>query len=312
VTRLRPSLRQGMVTVFRMPGGTFAGGRVHVGGQVGRQVSGRDTTVLGARQNEAARETALARLWDRVAERGWLTTAEPRVVVRVADGHRSPLAVETARSLVERLAGMGVPADLVDGRPAALESVGVAGILLPELHVPAAWLDAFMFVTVTGAGPDPDHRLGAILAAQAEPLRWAGTDGPPTTVALEAHRLGASDLAVVCGDAEGDAWWLVSPSDLAVEIALARACGVDGGTLPLIRALAAHESVPAVGGIEGALPRLGGLVGSGLSARMRRPLWAARGASAAAVRDAAMIRRNLGKLPGFVRRKLAARRPRSA
>jgi hypothetical protein len=70
--------------------------------------------------------------------------------------------------------------------------------------------------------------------------------------------------------------------------------------------------VPAVGGIEGALPRLGGLVGSGLAARMRRPLWAARGASAAAVRDAAMIRRNLGKLPGFVRRKLAARRPRSA
>jgi hypothetical protein len=45
---------------------------------------------------------------------------------------------------------------------------------------------------------------------------------------------------------------------------------------------------------------------------VRRPLWAARGAGAAAVRDAAMIRRNLGKLPWFVRRKLAARRPKTA
>ena len=275
-------------------------------------MSGRDVTVLAARQADAPRPAALAQLWERVAARGWLATSEPRVIVRVADAHRSPLVVETARSLVERLAQAGLPTELVDGRPAAFDTVGVTGVALPELLVPAAWLDAFLLVTVTGAGPDPDHRLGAILAAQSEPLRWAGTQGPPTALALEAHRLGASDLVVVCGEAAGEAWWIVSPSDVAVEIALARVCGVDGRTLPLVRALATHESVPSVGAIEGALPRLDGLLGSALAARVRRPLWAARGAGAAAVRDAAMIRRNLGKLPGFVRRKLAARRPKTA
>jgi hypothetical protein len=275
-------------------------------------VSGRDVTVLGARQADATREAALARLWDRLAVRGWLATTEPRVLVRVAEAHRSPLVAETARSLVGRFTRAGVASELIDGRPEHLDAVGVTGIVLPELRVPAAWLDAFVLVTVTGAGPDPDHRLGAILAAQAEPLRWAGTEGSPTALVLEGHRLGASDLVVVCGDAGGEAWWLASPSDVAVEIALARVSGIDGRTLPLVRALAAHESIPPVGAIEGALPRLDGLVGSGLTAGVRRPLWAARGAGAAAVRDAAMIRRNLGKLPGFVRRKLAARRPKSA
>jgi hypothetical protein len=275
-------------------------------------VNGREATVLGLRQADTAREAALARLCDRVESRGWLATTEPRVVVRVAEAHRSPVVVETAWSLVERFTRAGLPTELLDGPPAIPETIGVTGVMLPELRVPAAWLDAFLLVTVTGAGPHPDHRLGAILVAQTEPLRWAGTDGPPTSLALEAHRLGASDLVVVCGEAGSEAWWLVSPSDVAAEIALARVCGIDGRMLPLVEALAAHGSVPSVGAIEGVLPRLGGLVGSRLAARMRRPIWAAHGAGAAAVRDAAMIRRNLGKLPGFVRRKLAARRPKSA
>lgn len=271
-----------------------------------------DVTVLAARQAGADPEAALAQLWERVAARGWLATAEPRVVVRVADARRSPLVVQTARSLVDRLARAGLRAELLDGRPAALETVGVAGVALPEVQVPAAWLDAFLLVTVTGVGPDPDHRLGAVLAAQSEPLRWAGTQGPPTALALEGHRLGASDLVVLCGEVAGEGWWMVSPSDVAAEIALARVCGIDGSTLPLMRALAAHEALPNVGPIDGVLPRLQGLAASALSARVRQPLWAARGVGAAAVRDAAMIRRNLGKVPGFVRRKLAARRPKTA
>jgi hypothetical protein len=278
----------------------------------GPGLSGRDVMVLAARQADASRAEALARLWGRVAGQGWLATNEPRVVVRVADAHRSPLVLETARSLVERFRNAGLPAELLDGRPPALEKVGVTGIALTELRVPAVWLDAFLLATVTGCGPDRDQRLGAILSAQSEPLRWAGTEGSPTVLALEAHRLGASDLVVVCGEVADEAWWIVSPSDVAAEIALARVCGVDGRTLPLIRALAAHELLPSVSAIESALPRLHGLMGSGFAARARRLLWAARGTRAAAVRDAVMIRRNLGKLPGFVRRKLAARRPKTA
>ncbi len=100
-------------------------------------MSGRDVTVLGARQADATREVALAQLWDRLAARGWLATTEPRVVVRVAEAHRSPLVVETARSLVERFTRAGLAAELIDGRPERLDAVGVTGIALPELRVPA-------------------------------------------------------------------------------------------------------------------------------------------------------------------------------
>ena len=58
----------------------------------------------------------------------------------------------------------------------------------------------------------------------------------------EAHRLGASDLAIACGThpADGD-WWVASPSDVLVEGAVARAAGLDPRELPGIRAIARHE-----------------------------------------------------------------------
>lgn len=268
--------------------------------------------VLAARQGSNPRPAILAQLWGRAEGQGWLATAEPRAVVRVAHGHRSPVVIETARSLVEHLGRMGLRTELAEERAGVAEAVGVAGIALPELAVPAAWLDAFLLITVTGAGPHPDHRLGAVLDAQAEPLRRAGTKAAPGVLALEAHRLGASDLAIVCGEAGSEAWWLVSPSDVAAEMTVARAAGIDPRNLPLFRTLAVHESLPEGVAIDGDLPRLEGLVGSALAARVRRATWTARGVRAAVVRDAGMIRRNLGKVPNFIRRKLAARRPKAA
>lgn len=269
-------------------------------------------TVLAARQGAASRPAALAQLWRRAEARGWFGSREPRAVVRVADRGRSALSLETARSLAEELTRRGMATELLEDRPVALETIGVTGVELPELTVPAAWLDAFLLVTVAVAGSDGDHRLGAILDAQAEPLRWAGTAAAPSVLALEAHRLGASDIAVVCGEDAGEAWWLVSPSDVAVEMTVARACGLEPRALPLLRRLAAHEVLPEEPAVEGDLPRLTGLVGSALAAHARRAGWTARATRAVVVRDAGMIRRNLGKVPNFIRRKLAARRPKTA
>lgn len=276
------------------------------------RVSIGGATVLAARQTGGARDAALTQLWRRVDARGWLATSELRVAVRIAEAHRSPLVAETARSLAEHLTRAGLKTELAEARPATMETVGVTGIALPELAIPADWLDAFLLITVTGAGSDRDHRLGAILDAQAEPLRWAGTQAAPAVLALEAHRLAASDLVVVCGEVGAEAWWLISPSDVAAEIAVARCCGLEPRALPLLQALATHESLPDAGPIDGELPRLRGLVGSALVAQLRRATWAARDTRAAMVRDARMIRRNLGKVPNFIRRKLAARRPKTA
>lgn len=269
------------------------------------------TTLLAARANGEAREGALPQLWERVDARGWLATSEPRIVVRVAEAHRSPLVADTARSLAEHLRPTGIEVQLVETRPPTPETIGVNGIVLPELTIPTEWLGAFSLITVTGVGPDRDHRLGAILDAQAEPLRWVGMQASPTTLALEAHRLGASDLVVACGEAGTEAWWLVGPSDVAMELAVAGCCGLEPDALPVVRALEAHELLPRRATIDGDPPRLHGLVGSALDAKLRRAIRAADGARAAAVRDSRMIRRNLGKVPNFIRRKLAARRPKT-
>ena len=279
-------------------------------------------TVLRWRQEGRPRAQVLRALWQQVGERRWAGAATARVVVRVGQGWRTPLVVETAGSLATALAEQlpGVEVSVVDVPLADVRidrTVQVAGIAAPRLTVPMDWFDSFFSVTVAGIGPDPSDRLHGVLAAQAEPLRTLGNAVAPEALTYEAHRLAASDLVVACGCADpgnvaSEAWWVVSPSDVGAEIAIARACGLTPERLPALRVLAAHELLPALEEAGEPLPRLTGVVAPAFPAHVRTALTRMTASGRAIRDDLWTIRANLGKVPNFVRRKLAARRGKAA
>ena len=265
-------------------------------------------------------------LWEQAGELGWLPES-PRFVLQIGQRGRSQLVVDSARSLarfllahhpntrIEVLDPEGSHAEwsglavtrIGDGAP-----ISVSGIAAPEIAVPRLWFEAYTLVTMATPVPCQRTRLAGVLDAQAEPLRRLGNRHDSTVLAYEAHRLAASDLVVACGtvrrgDRSGGCWWAVGPTDVAVESAVGAAAGVSGQGLPLVRALARHERVREVQMRGESLPAIDGYLApawvvhaNGLGAGFART---ARGA----IRDALMIRRNLGKVPGFVRRKLASR-----
>ena len=150
-----------------------------------------------------------------------------------------------------------------------------------------------------GSQPLPFHAqqvFGALGNAQA-----------PRDLVWEAHRLGASDLCVACGSAArtGVAWWVASPSDVALDQAIAAAAGLDTTELPALAALARHEVLPSPPEVRGSLPPLSRYVGAAWRSRMHTAAADVRAFGASAIHDIRMLRRNLGKIPGFVRRRLA-------
>jgi len=259
----------------------------------------------------------LEALWEDTRRRSWIAPRAPHVVIQVDPHHRSPLVSETARSLAAFLGRQdpSVRIEIVDtgATDADAESaVTVAGTVAHSLRLPASWFDSYFLVTVTGVGPDAVTRFSAALDAQAAPLRALNPATPSATLAYEAHRLFASDLVVACAtcrrdDASSDACWFVSPSDVAVEMALARASGCDPAAMPQLTMLARHEILPAVG-LEQAIPMLSGYVAPAWQAKVH----AARNRIAttrhAIVQDVVAVRRNLRRIPPAIRRRLAARK----
>jgi hypothetical protein len=178
------------------------------------------------------------------------------------------------------------------------------------VKVPCSWFEPFFLITVAAVHPDRRWRIGGVLQAQAELLAQLNPGAPASVLLWEAHRLGASDLAVVCGARDGgDAWWTASPSDVLVDGSVAHAVGLDARRLPSIRAIARHELLEAwdgAGSGDGAAPLRGverGRLGASLLEAQERGALAVR----RVCEDVSLISRNLRKVPHALRRRLAAR-----
>lgn len=264
-----------------------------------------------------ARET-LEELWARAEGFGWLAGARPRVVIQTGPGAASGVA-GTVESLagflreevgVERielldLAGVCASSSLPALEVSAADAAHVVGIAEPVVAVPRLWLEPFFLATVTGVTRDPAGRLSCVLQAQSQALRRAGFGARRRSLVYEAHRLGGSDLAVVCGGSGAEAWWLASPSDVALDRVVAHAAGLDPRTLPDLAALARHELAPPVA-LVGELSGLRGLAAPAWLARVATARESLGAAVRFAVHDARAVRRNLGRVPHAVRRRLPA------
>jgi hypothetical protein len=273
-------------------------------------------------RHRGPRPIGLDALWEEVRRRSWIVPSAPRIVIQVDQQRRSPLVVETARSLAAFVGGLAPSArvEIADAaaeerpsRAADVESaVTVAGMVAHSLRLPAWWFESCVVITVAGVEPDAVTRLSSALDAQAEPLRALNPLTPLATLAYEAHRLFASDLVVACAtcrrdDPSSDACWFVSPNDVAVEMALARSSGGDPAEMPSLKMIAQHEILPHVA-LEQAIPMLSGYVAPAWQAKVH----AARNRIAttrhAIVQDVVAVRRNLRRIPPAIRRRLAARK----
>src|SRR5262249_48366892 len=180
--------------------------------------SGMTAEVLTARRARCQARHGLDEVWARVESRGWFAGAAPRVIVQVGVGGDTRLVADTVHGLTAFLRSrLGV------GRGEGLEFQGGDWSPLPTLTGSPAdalqllWFEPFFLVTVTGVSTDPAGRLSGVLYAQAEALRAVDWRASRPSLVYEAHRLGGSDLAVACGAALGQGWWLASASDVAVD-----------------------------------------------------------------------------------------------
>jgi hypothetical protein len=278
---------------------------------------------LTLEQDGRNRPARLRDLGGRLGELGWLDGAIARAVIHVGSAGRSPLAVETAIAVAvalrERAPALRI--ELLDLSEPGNDRHGVPRVTLDRdqtvlvrgprgaaVQVPQLWFEPFFLATVAAVHPDRRWRIGGVLQAQAEILAFLNPGAPAGLLLAEAHRLGASDLAIACGSqpATGD-WWIASPSDVLVEGAVARSAGLDPRELPGVRAIARHELV-ASWEAEHTAPDLRGVAAGAVAAA----ILAARERGAAVGRrtleDVGLVTRNLRKVPQALRRRLAARR----
>jgi hypothetical protein len=279
---------------------------------------------MARREADQARH-GLDELWARVESRGWFAGAKPRVVVQVVGGACDRrLLADTVRGLSAFLRthiGVGEPEilDLEGGGDwspfhtlsvSPADSLTVTGIAEPLVTVPSLWFEALFLITVVSIDTDPAARLRGVLAAQAEPLRAMGWRSSRASRVYEAHRLASSDLAVACGAARGHAWWLASASDVAVDRAVAHAAGIDPATLPDLRAIARREVPPTLALVE-ELPGLRGVAAPAWRARLAGASDGLVSAGRFVAHDINAVRRNIGRVPHAVRRRLPALRRRA-
>jgi hypothetical protein len=280
------------------------------------------TKLLTVAQQGAPRAAVLRDLLTQVASLGWFDGPAGRAILHVGASGRSTLAAETAlavaATLRERAPSLrlevldpaeasgewnGVPRLAVDRE----DTVQVLGPRSIAVRVPRFWFESFFLVTVAAVHPDRRWRIAGVLQAQAELLAYLNPGMASSVLLAEAHRLGASDLAIACGSHPTDgAWWVASPNDVLVDGSVARAAGIDPRDLPGIRTIARHELVESWEA-TGSAPELSGLAHGAGTAR----ILAAREQGVTAVRrtleDARLVSRNLRKVPQALRRRLAAR-----
>lgn len=264
--------------------------------------------------------------WHRLEKEGWLGFRGPhgKVVIQIGQAARTAALLATGRSLAGRLTQLlpGVAVEIVD-RAAAPNEWGTFRVrdLTDEetycltaisvsqgLRVPALWLEACALVTLTGVSPSLTSGAASILEAQAEPLQHLGNTGAPAALAYEAHRLAASDLAIVCCEAEPTstepAALAASLDDVALEHAVLTSASIVPATAPHFQELLRHELAPPPPSIEGQLPALRRCALP--HAQVRRAAWEsrARASGHAVLHDMRNLQGNLHKIPAFVRRRI--------
>ena len=273
-------------------------------------------------QDGQTRSARLRDLVGRVAGLGWLEGAVSRAILHVGSCGRSALALETGHALAtalrERSPALrldaldpassngewsGVPRLTID----RAESVVVRGPRGVALRVPRLWFEPFFLVTIAAVHPDRRWRVGGVLQAQAEILAHLNPGAPASLLLSEAHRLGASDLAVACGTHAGTGdWWVASPSDVLVEGAVARAAGIDPRDLPGVRTIARHELVASWEAVHVA-PDLRGVATGAFGATVLAAQERGVAAGRRTLEDVGLVARNLRKVPQALRRRLSAR-----
>jgi hypothetical protein len=273
-------------------------------------------------QDGQGRPSRLRDLVSRAAALGWLDGATSRAIVHVGSCGRSALAVETAQALAAALRehAPGLRVDALDAAAgggdwngfgrlslARGDAVVVRGPRGVALHVPKLWFEPFFLVTVAAVRPDRRWRIGGVLQAQAEVLADLNPGAPTGLLLSEAHRLGASDLAVACGTHAGTGdWWVASPSDVLAEGAVARAAGIDPRDLPGVRTIARHELVASWEAVQVA-PDLRGVAAGSFGATVLAAREQGMAAGRRTIEDVGLVARNLRKVPQALRRRLSAR-----
>ncbi len=278
--------------------------------------------LLTVAQEGAPRGVRLRELLAQAAALGWLDGAEGRVILHVGASGRSGLAGETAQALAALLRerSPSLRLDVLDPAEEGGEWNGVPRLVVDRhdtvqvqaprgiaVQVPRLWFEPFFLVTVAAVHSDRRWRIGGVLQAQAETLAYLNPGMSSRVLLAEAHRLGASDLAIACGahPRDGD-WWVASPSDVLVDGAIARAAGIEPRELPGVRTIARHELLESWEATPTA-PDLSNLARGAATAH----LLAAREHGSTTVRrtleDARLVSRNLRKVPQALRRRLAAR-----
>jgi hypothetical protein len=281
-----------------------------------------ETRLLTLEQDGHGRAARLRDLAGRIDGLGWLDGAVERAVIHVGSSGRSALAVETARAVATALRDHAptLRIEMLDLTESGSDRHGFPGVSLDRddtvtvrgprgasVHVPRLWFEPFFLATVAAVHPDRRWRIGGVLQAQAEVLAYLNPGAPAGLLLAEAHRLGASDLAVACGGhaTRGD-WWIASPSDVLVEGAVARAAGLDPRELPGVRAIARHELLTSWEAEHGA-PDLRGVASGALAATILAAGERSAAAGRRTIEDVGLMARNLRKVPQALRRRLAAR-----
>lgn len=275
------------------------------------------------------RKSAPGQIWDRLEREGWLALPghQPHVVIQVGQAARSPAVIATGRSLASRLAKLapGTRIEVLDQAAApgdwgalavrhivSEERLRVRAVSVPQgLVLPQLWFESFVLITVTEASSSATSRIASVLAAQAEPLSQLRNIGVPAAFIYEAHRLAASDLAIVCGTmhpshgASGN-FWAASTSDTALEQAILAAGGITPeDSAPHFQELLRHELPPPSPRVEGDLPTLRHLTAPAWEIRREVLTSKVRNSSHVFAQDMRTLQGNLHKIPAFVRRRVA-------
>ena len=266
------------------------------------------------------------KLWAEMTRRGWLPSAF-RAVIQLEPGANPGLVLATARSLVDFLRQRSPSTSislLASGGLSEEEKSRCAGgvwleIGLDENHtlaspclpdgvrVPALWLQSFCLITISSPGPDRRQRISGPLLAQAMLLRRNNAGRLyASELACEAHRLASSDLGIVCGSNPDDRQvWMVSTDDVALELAVERAAGLQAGTLPMLKCLAQHQIVDVNGAeIEGQIPDWRSLATPTWQFILVSSLYAVARFSADLGRDLRLVEDNWWRVPRFLRKRL--------
>ena len=290
--------------------------------------------VLVLRENLKCPRAELHHFWAKIEQHGWLDCETQCIVVQIGPSSACELVQKTAASLLDFLHERCPEQELnlIDGnamldstrqrwgdrvvRPPHLseERIILTSPCFPDgVSAPTLWLQPLFLITLCSLEPDALGRLSGFLRAQAAilPRNTLEAHLYYDEMIYESHRLAASDLGIVCGPVsrqhpQATAFWAASPNDIALELTLARAAGLQPQDLPHLRFLKRHEIIPYDHvGLEGEWPQLEGYASPVWKVWTARLWWGAVRKVWAVLSFADTTRDNLRRLAPYLRRRVS-------